>query len=139
MNGPIRRVSLLSVTLSGTSPPLNDICMLRMHNLNPANTTDVGKDLASGYDEVVEFLNDLHDESMEIFSNLSSQDLQKKTITPGNISITLWKWLRAMVEHEVHHRGQIYMYLSLLNVSTPPLYGLTSEEVQERSTHGLFP
>jgi uncharacterized damage-inducible protein DinB len=47
--------------------------------------------------------------------------------------ITVWKWLRAMVEHEIHHRGQIYIYLAMLNVSTPPLYGLTSEQVLERS------
>jgi uncharacterized damage-inducible protein DinB len=38
-----------------------------------------------------------------------------------------------MVEHEVHHRGQIYALLGLLEVPTPPLYGLTSEQVRERS------
>lgn len=38
-----------------------------------------------------------------------------------------------MIEHEIHHRGQIYLYLSMLNVETPPLYGLTSEEVFEKS------
>ena len=34
-----------------------------------------------------------------------------------------------MVEHEVHHRGQIYVYLGMLEVKTPPLFGLTSEEL----------
>jgi uncharacterized damage-inducible protein DinB len=38
-----------------------------------------------------------------------------------------------MVEHEVHHRSQIYTYLGMLGISTPPIYGLTSEEVRERS------
>jgi uncharacterized damage-inducible protein DinB len=38
-----------------------------------------------------------------------------------------------MVEHEAHHRGQIYLYLAMLGVETPPLYGLTSEQVRERS------
>jgi uncharacterized damage-inducible protein DinB len=38
-----------------------------------------------------------------------------------------------MIEHEIHHRGQIYLYLSMSNVKTPPLYGLTSEEVRARS------
>jgi len=59
--------------------------------------------------------------------------LQRKCATPDGAHITVWKWLRAMVEHEIHHRGQLYLYLSLLNVPTPPLYGLTSEEVRERS------
>ena len=38
-----------------------------------------------------------------------------------------------MVEHEIHHRGQLYLLLSMLGVATPPIYGLTSEEVRARS------
>jgi len=37
-----------------------------------------------------------------------------------------------MVEHEIHHRGQLYTYLGLLGVPTPPLYGLTAEQAAER-------
>jgi uncharacterized damage-inducible protein DinB len=59
--------------------------------------------------------------------------LQRKCRIPDGASITVWKWLRAMVEHEIHHRGQIYLYLAMLEVPTPPLYGLTSEQVRERS------
>jgi uncharacterized damage-inducible protein DinB len=68
-----------------------------------------------------------------MLSSLRDEDLQRKCATPDGAHITVWKWLRAMVEHEIHHRGQLYLYLSLLNVPTPPLYGLTSEEVRERS------
>jgi uncharacterized damage-inducible protein DinB len=39
---------------------------------------------------------------------------------------------RLMTEHEIHHRGQIYLYLAMLDVPTPPLYGLTSEQVRAR-------
>jgi uncharacterized damage-inducible protein DinB len=70
---------------------------------------------------------------MEIFRRLSDEDLQKKCLTPNGTPITVWKWLRAMTEHEIHHRGQIYLYLGMLGVPTPPLYGLTSEEVLSRS------
>ena len=38
-----------------------------------------------------------------------------------------------MLEHEAHHRGQIYLMLGMLGVATPPIYGLTSEEVRARS------
>ena len=48
-------------------------------------------------------------------------------------SLMLSSDYNAMVEHEVHHRGQIYLMLNMLEVSTPPLYGLTSEEVRARS------
>lgn len=34
-----------------------------------------------------------------------------------------------MMEHEIHHRGQLYTYLGILNIKTPPIFGLTSEEV----------
>ena len=77
------------------------------------------------------FFNRLHQESVAIFSRLSADDLQKKCVTPGGTPITVWKWLRAMVEHEVHHRSQIYTYLGMLGIPTPPIYGLTSEEVEK--------
>lgn len=89
------------------------------------------KDLADDWD-VVRFLNDMHVESMQIFSRLTDEDLQKKCLTPNDAPITIWKWLRALAEHEIHHRGQIYAYLGMLEISVPPLYGLTSEDVRER-------
>jgi uncharacterized damage-inducible protein DinB len=88
---------------------------------------------ADSPENVLAFFNQLHQESVAIFSQLTSEDLQKKCLTPGGVSITVWKWLRAMVEHEVHHRAQIYIYLGLLGIATPPIYGLTSEEVKARS------
>ena len=75
----------------------------------------------------------LHRETLEILRGLDAAAFERKCVTPGGVSITTWKWLRAMVEHEVHHRGQIYLMLGLLEVETPPLYGLTSEQVRERS------
>lgn len=92
-----------------------------------------GTELAEGPENVLAFFHRLHQESMEIFGRLSSDDLQKKCVTPGGAAITVWKWLRAMVEHEVHHRAQIYVYLGMLGLPAPPIYGLTSEEVRERS------
>ncbi len=95
-----------------------------------------GKELADGYDEVIEFFDRTHKESVEIFSRLTDDDLHKRCVTPGGAEISIRKWLRALVEHEVHHRGQIYLYLAMLDIATPPIYGLTSEEVFERSRPG---
>lgn len=92
-----------------------------------------GVEYADGYENTIQFYEQLHDESMGIFSQLTEADLQKKCTTPAGIPITTWKWLRAMVEHEVHHRAQIYTYLGILGVKTPPLYGLTAEEVAAKS------
>jgi len=88
-----------------------------------------GKELAAGLDETIHFFNRLHAESVAIFSKLTPENLKEKCITPGEAPITKWKWLRAMIEHEIHHRGQIFIYLSVLGINTHPLFGLTSEEV----------
>ena len=94
------------------------------------------RDLADGYDAVTAYMSDRHAESMEIFGGLDEEALNRKCTTPAGIPMTAWKWLRAMVEHEVHHRAQIYVMLGMLGVATPPLYGLTEEEMRERSSPG---
>jgi uncharacterized damage-inducible protein DinB len=98
---------------------------------NPSRYSGCGKHLAAGYDEIVSFCEARHGESLEIISRVT--DLERKCVTPDGAPITTWKWLRAMLEHEAHHRGQIYIYLAMLGVATPPLFGLTSEQVAERS------
>jgi uncharacterized damage-inducible protein DinB len=101
--------------------------------LQPSRYPGHGRELASGYDAVFAFLQRMHAETVEILSPLSPADLKRRCVTPGGAEIAVWKWLRAMIEHEIHHRGQIYIYLGMLGISGPPLYGLTSEEVRERS------
>jgi uncharacterized damage-inducible protein DinB len=101
--------------------------------LKPSRYPGHGKELADGPANVLDFMDRMHRESMEIFGRMSAEDLNRKCVTPGGTSITVWKWLRAMVEHEVHHRGQIYLYLGILGIPTPPIYGLTSEEVRAKS------
>ncbi len=99
----------------------------------PSRYPGHGKELADGPEEVLAYFDEMHRQSMKILSALTPQDLRKKCRAPSGMPITVWKWLRAMLEHEVHHRGQIYLYLSLLGVATPPLYGMTSEEVRQAS------
>jgi uncharacterized damage-inducible protein DinB len=103
----------------------------------PSRYAGCGRELADGVEEVLLFQDRMHRESVEIISRLSTEDLNRKCTTPEGTPITVWKWLRAMVEHEIHHRGQIYIYLAMLSVPKPPLFGLTSEQVKERSVKGL--
>ena len=92
-----------------------------------------GRELADGFENVMAHLDRCHAESMELFKALTQEQWEGKCLTPAGTPITTWKWLRAMVEHEAHHRGQIYMMLGILGVKTPPIYGLTEEEVRARS------
>jgi len=99
----------------------------------PSRYPGHGREMAEGYDAVLAFFDRMHRESMGVFASLTPEDLQRRCTTPGGASLPAWKWLRSMVEHEIHHRGQLYLMLGILGVPTPPLYGLTSEEVKARS------
>ena len=101
---------------------------------HPSRYPGHGRELAEGYDDVIAFFDRMHAESMSILRSLTNEQLEAKCNTPAGTPITVWKWLRAMIEHEVHHRAQIYMMLSMIGVATPPMFGLTSEEVRARST-----
>jgi len=95
-----------------------------------------GRELASGFEDVVEYLDRTHAEALQIYNGLSDEALQQECSTPGAARIPTWKWLRAMVEHEIHHRAQIFTYLAMRGHPVPALYGLTEEEVRARSVGG---
>lgn len=99
----------------------------------PSSYPGHGIELADGYDAVVEYLDRKHAESIDLLTDLSDADLHGRCTTPAGADITVWKWLRAMIEHEIHHRGQLYVLLALLGVAAPPLYGLTEPQVRARS------
>jgi uncharacterized damage-inducible protein DinB len=89
--------------------------------------------LGVGHDGIRAYMSRCHQESLVIFGALTEDDLTSKCRTPSGTPITVWKWLRAMVEHEAHHRGQLYLMAGMRGISVPPLYGLTEEEVLELS------
>jgi uncharacterized damage-inducible protein DinB len=95
--------------------------------------------LAAGLSGVRAYMERCHAESLAVFRGLSDADLRRKCVTPAGNPITTWKWLRSMVEHEAHHRGQLYLMASMRGLSIPPLYGLTEEQVLERSHDGTGP
>ncbi|HSA56515.1 MAG TPA: DinB family protein [Gemmatimonadaceae bacterium] len=92
-----------------------------------------GPELADGLDAITAYHTRCHEDAMAEFRALTPEQWTGKTMTAGGVAITTWKWLRAMIEHEAHHRGQMYLMLGLLGVATPPLYGLTEEEVARRA------
>jgi uncharacterized damage-inducible protein DinB len=74
----------------------------------PSRYHGCGRELADGRDAVLVYLSEMHRESVAIFSGLSASDFDARCETPGGASIRVGKWLRSMIEHEVHHRGQLY-------------------------------
>jgi uncharacterized damage-inducible protein DinB len=101
--------------------------------LRPSRYPGHGQDLARGRAEVLDYLDRMHLETVDILRTLTHDGLERKCTTVGGAEMRVWKWLRLMVEHEIHHRGQLYEVLGAMGVDTPPLYGLTEPEVRERS------
>ena len=101
--------------------------------LRPSKYKGCGTEFAEGYEATIQLYDQLSEECVAIFSTLSDVDLQRKCPTPGGIEIRTWKWMRALLEHEIHHRGQLYTYLGLLDITPPPIFGLTSEAVIKKS------
>ena len=99
----------------------------------PSRYPGHGTDLAEGFPATLDYYDRLHEEAMTSFAMLTDARMREKCETPAGTTITVWKWLRAHLEHEAHHRGQLYLMLAERGVSTPPLYGLTAEEVLARS------
>ena len=100
----------------------------------PVAYTTHGRELADGREAVLAFLDRLHEESLTQFRLLTPAMLDEKCLTPAGVPLPTWKWLRMMPEHEIHHRGQLYTMLSVLDVPTPPIYGMTASQVQQAST-----
>jgi len=99
----------------------------------PSRYPGHARELADGYDAVLAYYDRLHAESRAAFALLSDARLNEKCVTPAGTPITVWKWLRAHLEHEAHHRGQLYLMLAMRGVATPPIYGLTAEQVAAAS------
>ncbi len=99
----------------------------------PSRYAGHGRELADGPAAVRAYVERCHAESMAIFRTLTDADLERLCETPAGAKLPVGKWLRLMIEHEIHHRGQLYMALGILGVETPPIYGLTSEEVRAKS------
>lgn len=88
--------------------------------------------VAAGYDDAVHYLNEMHKQSMTIFSSLSDNDLNRKIKTLSNAETRIGSFLRALIIHEIHHSGALCIYLNLLDIKTPSIFGLTEKQVIEK-------
>lgn len=99
----------------------------------PSRYPGCGPELADGLENVISYMERMHSEAIGLLKMLTPEMLAGKGVSPTGVPITAWKLLRAMVEHEIHHRGEMYVYLALLGIPRPPLYGVTEPELRSRS------
>lgn len=89
-----------------------------------------GKELADGYELTLAYFEQMHLESVAIFKTLSERDLKQKLKSLDGSDVELGNFLRALIVHEIHHRAALCIYLNLLGVQSPPVLGLTEEQVK---------
>ena len=82
-------------------------------------------------DELIALLEFTHLEAMEKLEQFPDQDLTAPRYGPKGEGhpVKAWRWLMAMSEHEIHHRSQLAVYLSLMGVQPPHIFGLGVEDL----------
>ena len=83
------------------------------------------------WEESVEYFQKKTEEALELLRPLSNSVLQEKRRRPDdNIPMTAWRYVAAMLDHEIHHRAQLMSYLMLLDIRRPNMGGITIEAVR---------
>lgn len=104
---------------------IGEFDFMKNYNFNPPD--------ASTTDELLEIFQKNLDKAIADLSTMSDEDLAKPwTVkrgeqvmfsTPKKVSIRSWA-----LNHMIHHRGQLSVYLRLLNVPVPGMYGPSADE-----------
>lgn len=80
-------------------------------------------------ESAVAMLRSVHHEVMKRLGTLGDPALKESRPSLNGPEVSAWRLLMAMVEHEVHHRSQIAMYLTLIRIRPPHIYGMGVEDV----------
>jgi uncharacterized damage-inducible protein DinB len=79
-----------------------------------------------------DLLTRVHEEEMARLGTLPDRELAASRRDLEGGTVRSWRFLMAMVEHEVHHRSQLDAWLAEAGVEPPQLYGYRMEEVMSR-------
>ena len=74
-------------------------------------------------------LDDVHRAEMNRLAALPDARLVQKVPDLDGGQVSAWRFLMAMVEHEVHHRSQLDSWLALAGAEAPQIYGYRMEDV----------
>lgn len=94
----------------------------------PTSYKGCSSDLAPTKEAILDLYKQTFLGMQSILENADSNFLLEKCTIP-NGTITRWKWLRLIWEHEIHHRGQLYQLLSFSGLKVPNIFGLSSEDL----------
>ena len=77
-------------------------------------------------------LDEAHASEMARLRSVPDARLHEKVADLEGGQVSAWRFLMAMVEHEVHHRSQLDAWLALAGTEPPQIYGYRMEDVVAR-------
>ncbi|MBN1313580.1 MAG: DinB family protein [Anaerolineae bacterium] len=87
---------------------------------------------ATNWDDALSYFHFKTEAALDLLRPLPNSILKEKCRRPDdNLPTTTWRFLLAMLEHEIHHRSQLNTYLMLMNARQPNMGGITIETVRE--------
>lgn len=93
-----------------------------------------GHEDPSDLDQAVARLVTTHTQQMDRLRATSDEELFQSRPTLNGPPAKAWRLLMAMIEHEVHHRSQLAVYLAMMGVEPPQIYGLGFEDIIKLTT-----
>ena len=70
-------------------------------------------------DAIKELLSNVHADSLDYVAKLSDTDLERTVTAPWGENYFLGDMIGHVVEHEIHHRGELSLILGLLGRDAP--------------------
>ena len=83
--------------------------------------------------DVAEWYAETYAGNLAALGSLPAENLVKILDFRGRFQMPAYSFIQFGLVHAIHHRGQLYTLLGMLNVPTPPLYGMTATDVQARA------
>lgn len=85
--------------------------------------------------EAINYLLVCHDTVLAGLHQLEHEQLTRKVKNPLGYDISAWRYIMAMAEHEIHHRGQISAYMQANHIDPPQIFGLKVEQIPIHSSY----
>ncbi len=108
-----RRMNIISATLGG--------------GLYPGHDERLGATL----DQLLHYLDATNAEISNRLAGMPDAEMTEPRMSNQGGPYPAWNILLAMIEHEVHHRSQLAVYLTLIGIQPPALYGLHVEDLRQ--------
>lgn len=72
-------------------------------------------------ESVKTLLSDVHARTLAYLDTMSLDDLEKTITAPSGDEFSLYWIIWHVIDHELHHRGEIYLMLGLLGLEAPDI------------------